>query len=207
MLHRLSTALSASCLLLAFIGSVQADRLVLIPSAYNLPPGSAKLEVCRSESKGGLTNYWVNIGLVGGLEIEGARIVTRNRQVDSLSLLYNLLPDLGFTPAVSIGIRDVADKTDQGSALYLAAAYRLPQIYPNLIIEELYVFGGVGTGGIKGFFFGGEARTPYRILLAVEYDSRVWNASLSWEPVPLFRLRIYSIGGETYYGASLAISF
>ena len=203
-IRRTGTLLSA---LVWFTGGVWADRVVLAPSAYNLPPGSAKVEVARRESQGGLTQYWVNLGLVGGIELEGVRRETRRRQIDSLNVQYNVLPDIGFTPAVSVGVRDVANKTEEGFAVYLAVAYRLPYMPPNPFLEEAYLFGGLGAGGIKGAFVGAEVRTPYRILLSAEYDSRWWNAALSWEPVPLLRLRLYTIAGETYYGASLAVSF
>ena len=192
---------------LAFITIAHADRLILIPSAYNLPPGSAKLEVARRESKGGLTQYWANLGLVGGIEIEGLRLETSSRQIDSLSLQYNILPDVGFAPAVSVGVRDVTNRTEDGIAFYLAVGYRLPYMPANPFIDEMYLFGGIGAGGLKGPFIGAEVRTPYRIWLSAEYDSRSWNAAASWEPVPLLRLRLYSIDGETYYGASLAVSF
>ncbi len=200
-------AFAVLCVLCTIVGWSRADRLVLTPSAYNLPPGSAKLEIARRESRGGLTQYWLHVGLVGGIELEGARFETQRRHIDSLSLQYNILPDIGFTPAVSVGVRDVADRTDDGIAFYLAVAYRLPYMPPNPLIEEMYLFGGVGAGGIKGPFVGAEVRSPFRILLSAEYDSRAWNAAVSWEPVPLLRLRLYSIDGETYYGASLAVSF
>jgi len=194
-------------MLIVLATAARADRVILTPSAYNLPPGSVKIEIARRESKGGLTQYWANLGLVGGIEIEGLRLETRTRQVDSLSLQYNILPDIGFTPAVSVGVRDVANRTEDGIAFYLAIGYRLPYMPPNPLIDEMYLFGGVGAGGIHGAFVGAEVRTPYRILLSAEYDSRMWNAAVSWEPVPLLRLRLYSIDGETYYGASLAVSF
>lgn len=186
--------------------NAHADRVVLSPSGYNLPPGSLKLEVARRESQGGLTYYWLNLGLVGGLEIEAARAETSARQIDSLSVQINLLPDIGFTPAVSVGVRDAGDKTPNGSALYVAVAHRLPYMPPNPFIEEMYLFGGLGVGGIRGLFAGAEIRTPYRLGLTAEYDSRAWNVVLSWEPVPLLRLRLYQLDGATYYGASLALS-
>jgi len=194
-------------LLLCITAATSADRLVLIPSAYNLPPGSLKVEVARRETQGGLTLYWLRVGLVGGFELEGTRYETQQRQRESFSLQYNILPDIGFTPAVSVGVRDVANQTEEGIAFYIAAAYRLPYMPPNPIIDEMFVFGGVGAGGIKGPFVGAKVRTPYRILLSAEYDSRQWNAALAWEPVPLLQLHLYSIGGKTYYGASLAVSF
>ncbi len=187
--------------------NARADRLILTPSAHNLPPASAKLEIARRESKGGLTQYWLNVGLVGGIELEALRQEASSRQVDSISLQYNILPDIGFTPAVSMGVRDIGNRTPEGTALYLAVAYRLPYMPPNPLADEVNLFGGVGVGGIKGGFVGVEVRTPYRLLLSAEYDSRSWNAAVSWEPVPLLRLRLYSIDNETYYGALLSLSF
>ncbi|MER3473601.1 MAG: hypothetical protein C4335_06110 [Armatimonadota bacterium] len=207
MFGKVAQGLTALCALIMLTMSATADRVVLTPSAYNLPPGSAKLEIARRESKGGLTQYWMNLGLVGGIEVEGLRLETSSRHLDTLSLQYNILPDIGFTPAISAGVRDIANKTAEGRAIYLAVGYRLPYMPPNPFIDEMYLFGGVGAGGIKGAFLGTEVRTPYHILLSVEYDSRAWNAVLSWEPVPLLRLRLYSLDKETYYGASLSVSF
>lgn len=207
MYGNLRRGIAILCTVIALATGVRADRIILTPSAYNLPPGSAKIEIARRESHGGLTQYWAQLGLVGGFEIEGLRTETRSRQVDSLSLQYNILPDIGFTPAVSVGVRDIANKTEDGIAFYLAVGYRLPYMPPNPFIDEMYLFGGIGAGGIKGAFVGTEVRTPYHILLSAEYDSRTWNAAVSWEPVPLLRLRLYSIDGETYYGASLSVSF
>lgn len=192
-------------LLLLWTGA-HADRLILTPTAYNLPPGSLKIEVARRESQGGLTYYWAHLGLVGGIEVEVARQQYSERRIDSLSLQYNLLPDIGFTPALSFGLRDLADKTDEGFSLYLAVGHRLPYMPPNPFIEEMYLFGGVGGGGIRGLFVGTQILTPYRLLLTVEYDSRRWNAALSWQPTPFLRLSLYRIDGENFYGASLTTS-
>ncbi len=207
MLRKARARAIALGILIALSVTVHADRLILAPSAYNLPPGSARLEVARRESAGGLTQYWVNVGLVGGIELEVGRWETPQRQVDTLSLQYNLLPDIGFTPAVSVGIRDIGGRTQDGAALYLALAYRLPYMPPNPLIDGMTLFGGVGAGGIRGAFLGAEVRTPHHLLLSVEYDSRAWNGSISWEPVPLLRLRLYSLDGQTFYGASLSVSF
>ncbi|MCS6950109.1 MAG: hypothetical protein RMM06_01445 [Armatimonadota bacterium] len=201
--------LGRALLLALFVltSGTRADRVVLSPSGYNLPPGSLKLEVARRERNGELTQYWLNLGIVGGIELEVVRQERAASRVDSVGIQYNLLPDIGFTPAVSIGIRDVSDRTNEGFAVYTALGHRLPYMPPNPFIEEMYLFGGVGAGGIRGPFVGTEIRTPYRLWLSAEYDSRAWNFALSWEPVPLLRLRLYSLDGKTFYGASLAVSF
>lgn len=194
-------------ILIVLPATVWADRLIRMPIGYNLPPGSLKIEVARRNGNGELTQYWAQVGLVGGIELEATRIESAGRTTDSLSLQYKLLPDIGFTPAVSLGLRDIADNTQEGFSVYVALGYRLPYMPPNPLIEEMYVFGGLGAGGIKGLFIGTEIRTPYRILLSVEYDSRQWNGAISWEPLPMLRLRLYSIDSQTFYGASLSFSF
>jgi hypothetical protein len=169
-IQRAFAMLGALC---SIAGWARADRVLLTPSAYNLPPGSTKLEVARRESHGGLTHYWVNVGLVGGIELEGARRETQKRQIDSLSLQYNILPDIGFTPAVSVGVRDVANRTDEGIAFYVAVAYRLPYMPPNTPHRrDVPVRRCPAREESRDPSWGAEVRTPYHILLSAEYDSR-----------------------------------
>lgn len=194
-------------ILLFLPATLWADRLIRMPIGYNLPPASLKIEVARQNDNGGITQYWTQVGLVGGIEVEITRLERAGRNTDSLSLQYKLLPDIGFAPAVSLGLRDITDNTQEGFSAYIALGYRLPYTPPNPFVEEMYLYGGLGAGGIKGLFVGTDIRTPYRILLSVEYDSRQWNAAISWEPLPMLRLRLYSIDRQTFYGASLSLSF
>lgn len=204
--------LAAAIALLVFMvsGGVSADRLILTPKGTTLGTGGLSAEYANN-SDGDGTIYWANIG-ISRFEIEGARFIDFGpNDTDVFGLQASVIPETSFTPALAIGVRNIADE-DNGllepyneRSFYVSASKVLPlaEGAPG-ILGNASVHGGVGTGGLGGFFFGVDASIiPLGVKAAVEYDTEDWNWAASYGFAGIINARITSIKGDVYYGFTL----
>ncbi|MCX6377313.1 MAG: hypothetical protein NTU88_14980, partial [Armatimonadetes bacterium] len=140
-------------------GPAAADRLILIPTGTTLTTGQVRGEYAGHESK---QAYWAAVGILR-LEVEGAWFKGFGAgNANALSAQVGVLPETSFTPAIGLGVRDIGDKTDDQTALYagrsfyLAASKSVPLSGGEAMLQELKVHVGIGTGSLKGVFFGAE---------------------------------------------------
>jgi len=208
-----------SVLLMAVVGYLasgiaSADRLVTIPTGDTLTTGGIRAEVqSRFDASKG-QSYWVNLGLPH-IEIEGARFQDYNgRSDDSLSIQASVLPETMFSPGISLGLRDVADNTRnsnmpyQGRAAYLAVSKSIPLTGGiPLLLHDVKVHGGVGTGSLKGLFFGAEGTLPLGLRAKAEYDSSRMNFEAAYFIVPKVKVDAALIKGDMYYGGAFSTAF
>lgn len=190
-------------------GAVSADRLIIIPEGTTLTTGAARVEYAGRQSA---QAYWAAVGILR-LEVEGAWFKGFGAgNANALSAQVSVLPETSFTPAVALGVRDMGDKTDDQTALYggrsfyVAASKSVPLAGGEAMLQELKVHVGIGTGSLKGVFFGAETTLPGKVQLAGEYDTRNFNFAATYFVAPVVRLRVSSIGGDPYYGALVAVS-
>ena len=233
---RLILAVALLVLLCMVAGTASADRLILTPSGNTLTTGGLRAEYANNADGDGII-YWANVG-IGRFEIEGARFDDfGGDEMDVFSVQAEVLPETSFAPAIGIGVRNITDEsisfddggfmTETGTGVlrisadlgalksynersfYVVATKSLPATggMPGLI-DDLAVSGGVGTGGLSGFFFGAEGNIrPLGVRAAVEYDSEDWNWAVSYGIAAIIRARIYSMGGDMYFGAMLSTAF
>jgi len=196
-------------------GTANADRVILIPAGSTLSTGTIKAEYLASSEGGDAKAYWVNLGL-SRFEVEGARFQDFGPDdVDAFGIQASVIPETSFTPAIALGIRDIADKTEgkgvlyKGQSLYLAVSKSVPVTGGvPLLIQDVKVHGGVGTGGLSGVFFGVEGSVvPLGIKLAAEYDTDNFNWAVSYSVIPVIGAKIVSLKDDIYYGATFSISF
>lgn len=195
-------------------GTANADRLILIPTGSTLGAAGIKAEYLASSEGGDAKAYWVNLGL-SRFEVEGARFQDFGPDdVEAFGLQASVIPETSFSPAIALGIRDIADETEgkgvpyEGQSLYLAISKSVPVTGGiPLLLEDVKLHGGIGTGGLSGVFFGAEASIPMGLKLAAEYDTEDFNWAVSYGIIPSLRAKIASLKEDVYYGATFSISF
>jgi hypothetical protein len=195
------------------VGAVWADRLILIPTGTSLATG-IKVDYANNPGKQGGSIYWVNIG-VSRVEIEGVRFQNFGvKRIDTYSAQLAVLPETSFTPAISIGARDIANRTDDrgllydGRSFYIAASKGVPITGGiPILLQEVKLHVGFGTGSLNGIFFGAEGTLPLGIHIRGEYDSKNFNFAASYNIIPLLSASVSSIKGDIYYGGLFKASF
>jgi hypothetical protein len=195
-------------------GAVYADRLILTPTGTTLGTADIKAEYATSSEGDNPKVFWLNIG-ISRFEVEGARFQDFGPEdVDLVSAQVSVIPETTFTPAVSIGMRDLADEADGGGvlyggrAIYVAASKSIPITGGvPVLFQDMKVHGGVGTESLSGLFFGVEGRLPMGIKLAAEYDTEDVNWALSYGIAPAVSLKLSSLKQDIYYGAALSTAF
>ena len=104
---------------------------------------------------------------------------------------------------MAFGGTDIASQSREGIGAYLAATKHISTEAVAPFIKDFSATVGIGVHGIKAFFAGFEAKFPPGIFVQGEFDSRDFNGAVGWQPIPLFRLKAYSIRADFYYGAEL----
>ncbi len=210
----LMSAVLAVTILCIAVGLANADRLVLIPTGSTLSTGGIKAEYATGSEAGGGDVYWVNLGL-SRFEVEGTRFQGFGPDdVDAFGVQASVIPETSFTPAIALGMRDIADETEgkgvlyEGQSLYLVLSKSTPVTGGvPLLLDDMKVHGGVGTGGLSGAFFGIEGRIPMGLRVAAEYDTEDFNWAASYSLIPSVKLKVSSMKGDIYYGAAFSSPF
>jgi len=195
-------------------GGVSADRVVLIPTGTTLGTAGIKAEYANNSDGDGVI-LWANVG-ISRFEIEGARFMDFGPDdTDVFSVQAAVIPETSFTPALALGIRNIADENaglpgpynEQSFYAVASKTLPMPEGVPGLLGDAV-VHGGVGTGGLSGFFFGVEATiVPVGVRGSVEYDTDDWNWAVSYGFASIVRAKIYSIRDDVFYGFSLSTGF
>ncbi len=214
-MKKVFSILLASILLgVVFAGMSFADRLLVIPQGTTFGIGVKAEYLGRMDGDGNAV--LLNVGLPK-IEIEGASFNNFNGGADKANVIsaqLSIIPETSFTPAVSVGMRDIADDSTSdnsfygGRSLYIAASKKIPITGGvPVLFEDMSVHGGFGTDSLKGIFFGVEGTLPMGLRLSAEYDSKKVNAGLSYKVIPTLRVDVASIKSDMYYGAKFSTKF
>jgi hypothetical protein len=180
-----------------------ANRILLVPSGETLTTGQIRAEAALSPSNNDGKYMWLAAGLMQ-VELSVLRHERPSGEQDNeYSAQWNFLPETSFNPAVAFGVQDIADESEDGVTGYVVATKHLPIGAISPIVKDLAVTAGLAAGGIKGPFFGVEARLPLKFFIQGEYDSSDINAAFGWQPISMFRLKAYTIKNDAYFGAEL----
>jgi hypothetical protein len=185
-----------------------ADRIILDPSAYSLTSGFDGTMFQSSQNKPKTISC-----LEVGSEFAQAEVSYIVRPgVDRLAVgaQSTVLPETFETPAVAIGVQDLANSTGgyradgfYGREYYLVATKGLDN---NLIppkIHNVVLSAGLGLGGLRGVFGGISAGLPLNLLGTAEYDSRTMNYKVG---LPLGKnagLSFDRLGNTDFVGLSI----
>ena len=179
------------------------NPLILIPTGTTLTTGQFRVEGAFSPSNEHGKYYWFATGF---MRFE-ADLIRRERPGAAAENLIGaqwcFLPETFITPGVSFGGTDIASQSKEGIGAYLAATKHISTEAVAPFLKDFSATVGIGVKGIKAFFAGFEAKLPAGIFMQGEFDSRDFNGAVGWQPVPLFRVKAYSIRADFYYGAEL----
>lgn len=204
---------SARALFLLFVsswlsisaGGARADRLIWIPTATTSRL-QAEYMTEIAGNRGVLTGQ---IGLGKQFEV----LVRHYRKFggdDSTEVggQFQVLPEGIATPAIALGVWDVANDGPRGRRVFGVISKSVPVINKLPVgIHDIRVHLGVGSNQLSGPFVGGQVGFPFGFRTYAEYDTRHFNAGISWSPLSPLRLKVESWGGDVFAGAQLISPF
>ncbi|HXG24587.1 MAG TPA: hypothetical protein VNJ09_08550, partial [Chthonomonadales bacterium] len=205
------TAVAAATVLSIFCSGAQADRGVLAPTGLVLSPNSARLEYIHMASDGRSNLGWLTVGYPDeelGLELEAERSDLGSRQRETFAIQYSLTGNAfsDLAPAISVGVRDVLNRGREGRAFFLAATktFRLSESQEK-ILRDWKLHLGYGSNRLDGAYIGVEGRLALGLTANLEYLAGRFNAALALPIARYIRLRAYTLDGDLFYGASVAL--
>jgi hypothetical protein len=190
-------------LLILLSPCASGNPLILIPTGTTLTTGQFRVEGAFSSGNEQGNYSWFATGF---LRFEANLIRFQKPGAPAENLVgaqWCFLPETFITPAVSFGGTDIASQSREGIGAYVAATKHISTEGVVPVLKEFSATAGIGVHGVRGFFAGFEAKLPLGIFAQGEFDSRDFNATVGWQPIPLLRLKAYSIRTEFYYGAEL----
>jgi hypothetical protein len=189
---------SAVALVLAS-GAARADRLIWIPTAYT--SGLQGEYLGEADGNRGLLTGQFGIGRQFELLARHYKDFSADDETE-VGGQWQVLPEGFATPAVAVGVWDVADEGDQGRRFFGVISKSVPIVNKlPLGVRDIKVHAGVGSNRLSGVFLGGQVGFPFGLRLYGEYDARDFNAGLSWNPILPLRLKLESWDGDFFLGA------
>ncbi len=191
---------------LCFASAVWSNPLLLAPTGTTLSTGQFRIEGAFSPEDRSGKYFWLATGL---MQFEASLTRAQNvvcRDANSLGVQWCFLPETFITPAVSFGATDIASQTKEGIGGYFAVTKHLSTGRVVPLVKEFSATLGLGAGGLRGPFASFEATLPAGLFVQGEYDTRNVNGAFGWQPASFFRLKVYSIRHDTYFGAELVPS-
>ena len=190
--------------------NAQADRLVNIPTGTKIHKNTLRLESLSKLGGGPQRRYYLGVPL--GEVFDAQLIVDRDgpgrRDRLSLDASYNaFVPIPDIAPGISIGVRDLTNTTHDGRAFYLAVTNKFSQDGPYNMETPAEVTWGVGTGGIRGGFFGVSLPFADQFRLIAEHDSFRLTAGIDVRPWRDLSIRWLFRQHETLLHVSLLLRF
>lgn len=202
---------ATAAVLSVFCSGARADRGVLAPIGLVLNPNSARLEYIHMASDGRSNLGWLTVGYPDealGLELEAERSNLGSRRRETFAIQYSLTGNAfsDLAPAVSVGVRDVLNRGREGRAFFLAATktFRLSESQEK-ILRNWKLHLGYGSNRFSGAYIGVEGRLALDLTANLEYLAGRFNAAVALPIARYVRLRAYTLDGDLFYGASVAL--
>ncbi len=194
-----------SCVLVTLVCSSagNADRSILLPTGTTLTTGQVRAEALFSYANDH-GNYQMLATGFQQFEFNATRVEFEGgRRETLLGAQWSFLPETFFTPAVGFGVRDATSQSKEGIGVYGAITKHFPTGPAQDWFSDFSVTVGLGAKSLKGPFASTEFHLPHNIFVQAEYSQEGWNAALGWQPLPLVRLKTYSLSNLNYVGAEL----
>jgi hypothetical protein len=203
--------LALFCLLFpvpCFLSPALADRIVLAPDGNLLSPDSVKVEYFINPNRRNSSYAFGQYASPDGIELEFNRVDLagdlKNRY--GLNIQYPFLSDLGATPAIALGIRDISGTGLERQAFYVAAGKSVPLSDRQArLLKELRWSAGIGTGYMDTPWVGVQLRLRSGLKLAAEWWRNRPNVSLSLPLNKDWNARAYSLDGDVFYGLTYTL--
>jgi aminotransferase len=189
-------------------GTVKADRVVFSPDASPLPPDSYKLDYWIKPERRNSSFAWAQYSTPEGMELEFNRVDLafdrRNRY--AFNVQYPMLQDLGATPALSVGVRDLTQTGVERTSFYFSVGKTVPLSDRQArLVRELRWSLGAGTGHFNGAFMGVQLKFRSGLTLAAELMRYRPNIALGLPLVRNLQARAYSLNGDIFYGLTYTL--
>lgn len=200
----------ASCALM-LLGSAmaRADRIVLAPEGGTLAPDGFKLEFAISPYLHEENRSWIQLSTPQSIELEANRVDLFGDRRDrySLNVQYPVISDLGTTPSISLGVRDLLGSGTEHRSFYLVVGKTLAlSRRQRRLVTDLRISAGVGTERFNGLFFGVQARFKAGFSLSAEIFRNRPNVSLGLPLVRNLQAKAYSLDGDVFYGLTYTLA-
>jgi hypothetical protein len=182
------------------------DRLFEIPTGSVLDRGVLRCEYGSPLSKPGKHTDWLEFGLTSNLEISAVHeTIPGLHSREGINAQYNLMPPITEDfPGISIGIKDIFDRTELRRSYYAAFSWSTPLENGAAGSKYFVLHAGVGGGGIKGAFVGFDFPLTENFSLQAEHDSLRITAGLQWNPIRDAGLRLYMQGDRIVWGLTFS---
>ncbi|MCS6776686.1 MAG: aminotransferase class I/II-fold pyridoxal phosphate-dependent enzyme [Chloroherpetonaceae bacterium] len=208
---RFVTRIGLACLLafgVLMSGMARADRMLFAPDGAALPPDSFRLEYAINPERRNASFAWAQYASPDGIEMELHRLDlerdTKNRY--AFNLQYPLLQDLGATPALSVGARDLTLTGQERLSLFFAAGKSVPLSDRQArLVKELRWSAGIGTSFFNGAFLGARVRFRGGLTVITELVRYRPNVALAFPLVRNLQARAYSFDGNLFFGLNYAL--
>jgi hypothetical protein len=189
-------------------GMAKADRVIFTPEGAPLPPDSVKLEYLIKPERRNSSFAWAQYSSPEGIELEFNRVDRasdpKNRY--SFNIQYPMLQDLGATPALSLGVRDLMQTGQERLSFYFSIGKSVPLSDRQAKwVQDLRWNLGAGTGYFNGGFLGIQVKFRSGITLAAELMRYRPNVSLSLPLVRNLQAKAYSLNGDIFYGLTYSL--
>jgi hypothetical protein len=182
------------------------ERLFRIPTGFILSKGEFRLEFDSPFHSSQIHHEWLQYGITDHFELQmssdsGPGIDSRQ----GLDIAYNILPPiLEELPGISLGVRDLFDRTDQGRSYYLVTTFRTALENSPAGEKQLFLHFGYGVGGIKGVFVGLDLPLANNLSVQAEHDSRQISAGLLWNPAKALGIRLFMQDQRAAWGVTFS---
>ncbi|MCW5937164.1 MAG: hypothetical protein KIT11_07655 [Fimbriimonadaceae bacterium] len=198
-----------SPLVLALLSSVaHADREIRVPMGRKLLEGQVRIEALFQPGEE-RAQAWLGAGFLQSYDGEINFVRNEGGQWEpTLDLAYNFTPPItDIAPGISVGLLDLANKTEGGRAGYLAMTYR----YGNVgdLNQDVPTDLTIGFWSRKSglLFFAVSLPISDKLLFLAEHDSLRLAGGIELRPVPFATFKAVFERGGTLFSAGLTTRF
>lgn len=180
-----------------FLGST---GLLITPNADALGLREWNVHVHGTDD---LTTFGVNFGIFENLEAGVTGFDPDGGDTEALiNLKYRLVPETATTPAIAVGVVDVADELDADQSIYVVLSKGLGMVETGATASRLRGHIGIGDGIYDTVFGGVDLVLSPRLLAMAEYDSEDFNFGVRLGLTPEVRVDLAILDGD--FGAGIS---
>jgi len=194
--------------LLVLASTSFADRIVDVPTATRLRDDMARFEFLGVPGRD-RSQAWLGIGVAKSFELElTAEKFDSNAYVGSFNVAYNyILPITDLTPGVSLGMKDVLNRTRDGRSAYVAWTQRygnIGELNQNVPTEFTI---GASSQPDGPFFVGLMVPLAEHLRLLAEHNGKRLTAGVEMRPIPNVGVRLLFRQDENLAGLWVSAKF
>jgi hypothetical protein len=181
-------------------GLACADRVIEVPTGRLLYPQFLKAELGILQGDRTRERWVINWRVGSYLELHAMRSGVAN-QLELVGVQVNLYPEIpNYAPGLSVGIRDLFDRSAEGRGYYLALSYSVSTLGETPLDYDLRFHIGIGFEGMPALFVGFEIPLTNHLFMLAEHIGNQINAALVWQPIPQVQLRATLLQNRTSWG-------